>query len=191
MIRNLYLRLKRRIYIKWISRNFKGGPFEFKYPINQIIGERYITIGKNTVFGKYVVLTAWDEYRGQTFSPNVCIGRCCSFGDYLHLTSINKINIGDNVLTGRWVTISDNSHGTTDFNTLHICPIDRDLISKGPIIIENNVWIGDKATILSGVRIGEGAVVAANTVVTKDVAPYSVVAGNPAKVIKTNIHKLL
>ncbi len=52
-------------------------------------------------------------------------------------------------------------------------------------MIGDNVWIGDKATILAGVKIGECAVIAANAVVTKDIPPYSVAAGNPAKIIKT------
>lgn len=56
--------------------------------------------------------------------------------------------------------------------------------SKGPVIIGSNVWFGDKATILPNVTIGDGAVIAANSVVTKDVPAYSVVAGNPAKIIK-------
>lgn len=56
-----------------------------------------------------------------------------------------------------------------------------------PIVIENHVWIGTKAIILKGVTIGEGAIVAAGSVVTKNVPPYSLVAGNPAKVIKENI----
>ena len=60
----------------------------------------------------------------------------------------------------------------------------RSVMSKGPVIIGNDVWIGDKATILPGVTIGDGAVIAANAVVTKDVPAYSVVAGNPAKIVK-------
>ena len=63
-------------------------------------------------------------------------------------------------------------------------PGSPEFIGKGPVIIEDNVWIGDKATILSGVKIGKGAIVAANAVVTKDVPAYSVVAGNPAKIIR-------
>ena len=65
-------------------------------------------------------------------------------------------------------------------------PFERKIISKGPVIIGDNVWIGDKVTILSGVRIGNGVVVAANSVVTKDVPEYCVVAGNPARVIRSN-----
>ena len=63
-------------------------------------------------------------------------------------------------------------------------PLERPITSKGPVVIGNNVWIGDKATILPGVTIGDGAVIAANAVVTKDVPAYSVVGGNPARVIK-------
>lgn len=75
----------------------------------------------------------------------------------------------------------DNDHGNTNKESLMIPPIERKLVSKGPIVIGNHVWIGDKVTILSGVTIGEGAVIAANAVVTKDVPAYSVVVGNPAK----------
>ncbi len=57
-------------------------------------------------------------------------------------------------------------------------------ISKGNIIIEDDVWIGCRAIILSGVRIGQGAVIAAGAVVTKDIPPYAIVAGNPAKIIR-------
>lgn len=65
-------------------------------------------------------------------------------------------------------------------------PILRELFSKGPIRIGDNVWIGDKVTFLSGVTIGDGAVIATNAVVTKDVLPYTVVGGIPARVIKQN-----
>jgi serine acetyltransferase len=67
---------------------------------------------------------------------------------------------------------------------------------KGDITIENDVWIGAKATVMSGIKIGNGAVVAAGSVVTKDVPPYAIVAGNPAKIVKyrfdeSQIEKLL
>ncbi len=118
--------------------------------------------------------------------PFLKIGSHCCFGAYNHITCANKIIIGDYCLTGKWVTITDNSHGNTDWDSLQIPPIKRPITSKGAVVVGNNVWIGDKTTILPGVTIGDGVVVAANAVVTKDIPPYSVVGGNPAKIIKNN-----
>ncbi|MBO4333820.1 MAG: hypothetical protein IKP81_00765 [Paludibacteraceae bacterium] len=61
---------------------------------------------------------------------------------------------------------------------------EREIVSRGSINIGRNVWVGDKVTILAPVSIGDGAIIAANAVVTKDVPPYCVVAGAPARVIK-------
>jgi acetyltransferase-like isoleucine patch superfamily enzyme len=133
---------------------------------------------------RYSVLTCWDTYNEKSYNPKLNIGSNCSIGEYLHVTCIGSISIGNGVLMGRRITISDNSHGNTNFSELQIQPTDRPLISKGKIIIEDNVWIGDKATILSGVHIGKGAVIAANAVVSKNVPDYTVVGGIPAKELK-------
>ena len=155
--------------------------------IQQLVGAEHIHIKDGTVFGDGLYLTAWDNYNGQYFTPYIEIGKNCCIGDYNHITCINKIIIGNNLLTGKWITITDNSHGTTDKKSLLSSPIKRFLHSKGPVIIGNNVWIGDKASILPGVTIGDGAVIAANAVVTRDVPAYTVVGGNPAKLLKNNI----
>lgn len=147
--------------------------------------EDCIMIGNRTRIDNGSVITAWKRTPdGTTHNPIISIGKECSIGEYNHITSTNKIIIGDHLLTGRWVTITDNSHGDTDYASLLTNPIMRIVKSKGPVIIGNNVWIGDKATILPGVTIGDGAVIAANAVVTKDVPAYSVVGGNPARIIK-------
>ena len=86
--------------------------------------------------------------------------------------------------TDELVLITDNAHGFTSLEQLRIAPLARPIIAKGKVIIGNNVWIGDKATVLPGVSIGDGAIIGANSVVTKDVPAFSVVAGNPAKIIK-------
>lgn len=179
------------IYSRWIGQKFLNTRIRFRKPANLLIGTQYFKIEDNTRFGKFVVLTAWDKFiiyneSIQRLTPSVTIGENCNFGDYLHITCINSIQIGNNVLTGRWVTITDNSHGTTDYDTLLIDPAKRALYSKGPVVIEDDVWIGDKATILPGVTIGKGSVIAANSVVTKDIPSYSIACGNPAKIIKTS-----
>ena len=100
---------------------------------------------KGINFGKYVRLTAWEnDERRINHNPKIQIGNNCNFGYYLYLICFNKIIIGDNLLTGLYVTITDNSHGNTDFDNLLISPIKRVLFSKGPTIIGNTVCIGDK-----------------------------------------------
>ena len=175
----------RVIKSQWIAGKMAeaGDGVFFKY-VAQLHAPQFIQIGNNTSFGKDLYLTAWGGISNS--DPNLSIGNNCSFGAYNHITCANKITIGDSLLTGKWVTITDNSHGETDKDTLGMRPQKRPITSKGPVVIGNNVWIGDKATILPGVTIGDGAVIAANAVVTKDVPAYSVVGGNPAKVIKRN-----
>lgn len=163
--------------------------------ICELTGTDCISIGNKTGFSDFLYLTAWKQrayYNPTTnqkchshFSPSIEIGSNCSFGAFNHITSINRISIGNNVLTGKWVTITDNSHGNTALKDLQIHPLEREMTSKGEVVIGDDVWIGDKATILPGVTIGKGAVIAANSVVTKNVKPYTIVAGIPAKEIGT------
>ena len=97
------------------------------------------------------------------------------------LGAINKIQIGKNVLFAGYVHITDHSHGYEDISQ-PIAP--QKLISKGPVIIEDDCWLGFNCEILSGVHIGKHCIIAARAVVTKDIPPYSIAAGNPAKIVK-------
>lgn len=172
-------------YSSYLTRNFQYfGNSNISYPIRGLLGGKYISIEDNVSLGKNIVLTAWDNYENEKFSPQIIIKKGTSIGDYAHITAINKIIIGENVLTGRRILITDNSHGETIRKFLMLPPSKRPLHSKGPVIIENNVWIGEKASILGGVTIGEGAIIGANAVVTKDVPAFGVAVGNPAKTIK-------
>lgn len=144
----------------------------------------FISIGKNSGIGERSVITAWGAYELNQYSPEIIIGNDTQIGSDCHITAINKIHIGNGVLLGKKITITDNSHGESVAEQANIAPIKRSLYSKGPVVINDNVWIGDKATVLPGVTIGEGAIVGANSVVTKDVPARSVVVGNPAKIIK-------
>lgn len=99
-----------------------------------------------------------------------------------HISSSNSVTIGENVRIGPYVIIMDDDYH--DIND-HFAPEGG---KKSPIVIEDNVWIAMDAKILKGVRVGKGSVVAASSVVTKDVPPFTVVAGIPAKVIKQIPH---
>ena len=146
-------------------------------------GAEFISIGNNFYCGKDVRLEAWTKYGTQQFTPQIIIGNNVVFTDRCYLSCIDRIEINDNVLFGRDVFVADNSHG--DLDMMHIPPIKRPLTSKGPVRIGKNVWIGRQVTILSGVSIGENSIIGANSVVNRNIPPDSVVAGNPAVVIKT------
>ena len=112
------------------------------------------------------------------------IGSGVSLGEYSHITCANKIVIGDGLLTGRFVLITDNSHGRGVIEERDIYPLARKVYSKGDVVIGKNVWLGDKVTILPGVHLGDNVIVGANSVVTRDFPSDVVIAGNPAKIIK-------
>ena len=174
------------IYTGYISRRFKqwGTDSIVQGRWRELVGEECIEVGDECTFYPDVELTAWTEYKGVKFQPSIQIGNGCTIRNRCHITAIGYIRIGNNLLTGNDVLISDNNHGKTDKADLQLRPHDRELTAKGQIVIGDNVWIGEKATILGNVRIGDGAIIAAHSVVTHDVPPFSMVAGVPAKVIK-------
>lgn len=130
-------------------------------------------------------IECWDKYMGQSFKPRIVIGKNVSFNFRCHIGAINEIIIGDNVLIGSNVLITDHGHGDTSIDNLFIAPQLRTLFSKGRVIIEDNVWIGENVCILPNVTIGMGTVIAAGSVVTHSVPAHSIVAGVPARIMKS------
>lgn len=147
-------------------------------------GLNCITIGDNFRSKPGFHLAAIKRHNGIEFSPNITIGKNVSINYDVHIACINHISIGDGTLIASKVFITDHFHGDTCKESLDITPGKRQLFSKGPVVIDNDVWIGEGAAILPGVHIGNNSVIGANSVVTHDVAPYSVVAGSPAREIK-------
>ncbi len=140
-----------------------------------------MSFGKNIVIGNNSKFLPVIEYAGYRYSPKIIIGDRCGIGIRNSFACINSIEIGDDVLFAGNVHITDHSHGYEDIDT----PIVKQkLISKGGVKIGNQCWLGFSCEILSGVTIGQHSIVAARSVVTKDVPPYCIVAGNPARIIK-------
>lgn len=141
-------------------------------------------IGNRCTFGRNLWLSSIPNSSSLPNISKIQIGNDCKFGDNNHIAAYHKIIIGNGVLTGQYVLIEDHSHGTTAGPHEDLIPAKRNLYSKGAIIIGDNVWIGDKVAICPGVSIGEGVIIGANSVVTHDLPPFTVVAGVPAKIIR-------
>ena len=143
-----------------------------------------VSIGKNSCIDGELLINN---------SAELSIGEKCYIGVDSRIWSNKSITIGNNVLISHNVNIHDsNSHSLCssirrhefDKSLLNINNVNIEFdISCLPIIIENDVWIGFNATIFKGVRVGEGAIIAAGSIVTDSVAPYTIVAGIPAKEI--------
>jgi acetyltransferase-like isoleucine patch superfamily enzyme len=163
-----------------------GTRFTMSAKVENISKQRYnIIINENTIIeGRLVVFNYGGEIK---------IGNNSYIGLGSNIWSGESVIIGDNVLISHNVNIIDtNSHEMDHLERAERYsslikkghPKDKSSIITGKIVIEDYAWISFGATILKGVTIGEGAIVAACAVVTKDVPPFTVVAGNPAVVVK-------
>lgn len=143
--------------------------------INMAKDRRYISVGKNSNIHPTTIIR---------YGQNVKIGDNCLI-NHNNLLQPGKgpngrITIGNYVHTGVNVMFLAFNHG---FYTTEIPTKEQDYIDA-PIVVEDDVWIGGGSIILSGVTIGKGAIIAAGAVVNKDVPPYAIVGGVPARVIK-------
>ncbi len=151
-----------------------------------IVGDKdAISIGDNCVVA--------GELLTFGYGGKIRIGQWCFVGPGSHIWSANEITIGNRVLISHNVDIHDSDSHPIDsaarfeqtkaiFTKGH--PRENPGIESAPVRIEDDVWIGFGASVLKGVTIGEGAIVGARSVVTKDVPPYTIVVGNPAKVAR-------
>lgn len=140
-------------------------------PLYRLAGVR---IGERTrIFGAVDI-----EGPGAIFE-NVIIGSGCSLTTPLYLNASAEIRIGNRVVIGHHVMIVTDSHDMND-------PEQRggERYAR-PVVIEDGVWIGARVTILQGVTLGRGSVIAAGSVVTRDVPPHALAGGIPARVLKT------
>jgi len=154
-----------------------------RFPID-IRGKSYMKFSAGLTTGRYCRIEA---YPPDNKSIVIKIGKDVQINDFVHITSMQSVYIGNNVLLASKIYISDCSHGSYEGNENDSYPdthtIDRKY-KTSPVRIEDNVWIGESVSVLPGVTIGENAIIGANSVVSKDIPNNCIAVGNPARVVK-------
>jgi maltose O-acetyltransferase len=126
--------------------------------------------------GMSIDRTSSIHWRAEFYAPErIRIGRTCTIGDSVFLDGRSGLSMGDNVNVGSHVTIYTRQHSVDSPSFAE---------TGAPVVVRDRAWIASHALVLPGVTIGEGAVVAAGAVVTRDVAPFTLVGGNPARYIR-------
>lgn len=158
----------------------------------RVSGGKFIQIGAGTIIYNDCRIEAVNKHQNQRFSPELVIGSNTIIRNDGVISCFNKIYIGNNVRIAPRVFISDATHGTfkkEELANTKVVPLmmqqnvaDREIFSKGPIIIEDSVHIGINCVIMPGVTIGHNSIIKASAVVTKSVPPYSIVSGIPGKI---------
>jgi acetyltransferase-like isoleucine patch superfamily enzyme len=162
-----------------------GTGSSFKCP-REIKGRRFIRIGDRTLILPHCGIFALSRYGDQTFSPSVVIGNNVYIGRHAYFTSINSILIGDGSVLSDYVYISDLSHG---FDPGAGLIMKQPLQSKGPVVLGKNCFLGFGVSVMPGIALGEWCVVGANSVVTQSFPAFSMIAGAPARLLKTFCHE--
>ena len=184
----------------FLRHRFKecGGRLLIGKSVN-ILFPKYISLGKNVALGDYTYVNGFSQEglrlgnnvrirehgwiqatstlenpgKGLVILDNTYIGPRCIIG------AGGGITIGSNVTTGAGVELLAEDHMFSDAKL----PINEQGVARKGIVIEDDVWIGNRVIVLDGVRVSRGAVIGAGSIVTKDVPPDTIVAGNPARAI--------
>lgn len=145
-----------------------------------------IRMGENFSAGSGLWLEAVLRHRGKTFTPQIVLGNNVSISAWGHIAATHYVEIGDDVLMGSKVIITDHNHGqySGPHTSPTIPPNFRPLSSDKEVVIGRNVWLGDGVVVTPGSRIGEGAIIGANSVVVGTIPPFTITAGVPARPLK-------
>jgi acetyltransferase-like isoleucine patch superfamily enzyme len=176
---------------------FIGKNVAIRYPKNLHLGTQVIIedgaeinclasnemhLGDRVSIGKYAIIRPSNIYGGP-IGEGLVMGNNSNIGPYNYIGCSGKITIGNNVMLAPRVSIYAENHVFDNPNIT----IKAQGVSKMDVVIEDDCWIAANAVILAGVTIGKGSVVAAGSVVNEDVPAFSVVAGVPARVIKSRL----
>lgn len=177
------IKLKIRAYLVlfFTGKEFHKVGCNFKF-----FNSNYFKICKNVSVGDNCWFEAVTTYKGFNYCPEIKIEASCSFSDFVHLSAVRKIFIGEGSLIGSKVYIGDHSHGHTTSEDIEreSIPANRPLSCVDDVIIGSKVWLCDGVVVLAGTHIADGSIVGANSVVNGQFDRPAVLAGAPAKVIR-------
>jgi acetyltransferase-like isoleucine patch superfamily enzyme len=168
---NSWRQILRRIWL----RNKLGSIGENVCVENNV---RFLRHPKNIILGSHLIIKEGARLCPTHPKAKISIGDWTTIGHHTFLFSSFEISIGANCLIAPFCYLIDSDHGT-HADTL----IREQKMTASPITIGDDVWLGKGVTVLIGVTIGKGCVVGAGSVVTKDLPPYSIAAGSPAKIV--------
>lgn len=176
----VYNRIVRTIYTLVMRQRFASwGIASFIEPSAKLDSPFLVSVGNNVYICVHAWLNAMDD-RGDG-KPTLTIGDGTYIGRFVHINAWQNVVIENNVLIADRVFISDSSHNFENTEVPIRLQGDR---FEGQVLLKEGCWLGIGVVVLPGVTIGKNAVVASNSVVTKDVPDYGVVGGIPAKLIK-------
>jgi len=146
------------------------------------LSRRGIVCGDHVTIGAYATIKP-SNYYGRDLGEGLVIGDRSNIGAYSYVGCSGLISIGNDVMISPRVSLYAENHNFADAGR----PMRDQGITRTPIVIEDDCWIASGAIILAGVTVGRGSVVAAGSVVTHDIPPYSVAAGAPARVLRSRL----
>lgn len=172
-----HVSLRNKRYIS-VGRNF----IIEDYAEIQGLSRRGITLGDRVTVGRFASIRPSGNYGGE-IGEGLVVGDDSNIGAYCYIGCSGFIQIGSNVMMSPRVSLYAENHNYADATR----SMKEQGVTREYIVVEDDCWIASHAVVVAGVTIGRGSIIAAGTVVTKDVPPYSIVAGVPGRVVRSRL----
>ena len=179
--------LWRNLYSAYIRHQFRQcGELKLGSTQLHLFGLRYMEFGDQVEmhFNARVQCIDYFQPTDQHFKPRLILHDHVVVQAMCHIGCIDRVEIGEWSTMGARCYITDHTHGCTSREELLLPPRKRPLVSRGPVKIGKYVHLGEGVCVMPGVTIGDYSVIGAGAVVTRDIPPFSIAVGSPAKVIK-------
>ena len=179
--------LWRNLYSAYIRHQFRQcGELKLGSTQLHLFGLRYMEFGDQVEmhFNARVQCIDYFQPTNQHFKPRLILHDHVVVQAMCHIGCIDRVEIGEWSTMGARCYITDHTHGGTSREELLLPPRKRPLVSRGPVKIGKYVHLGEGVCVMPGVTIGDYSVIGAGAVVTRDIPPFSIAVGSPAKVIK-------